>query len=70
VGEAAATMRAAVVEREEIAAEVEHHDVAAVDLAELARARRDIIDGGNDVGGHVGSDSPPSCPRLSRASTS
>src|SRR5262245_18823312 len=38
--QAAAAVRAAVVQREELAAEIEHHDGAAVDLREPARARR------------------------------
>src|SRR5687768_18556326 len=50
--EAAAAMRTAVVEREELPAEVEHHDRAVVDLDQLALAGRNLIDGGNDVGGH------------------
>src|SRR5215510_3426581 len=45
-------MRAAVVEREEIAAEIEHHDIAACDRDQLALARRYLIYGGDDVAGH------------------
>ena len=50
--EAAAAMRATVVEREEIAAEIEHHDIAAADLDQLALAGRNLIDGGDDVACH------------------
>ena len=52
VRQAAATMRTAVVESEEIAAKIEHHDVAAGNFDELALAGRDLIDGGDDVASH------------------
>src|SRR5438105_3863966 len=45
-GETAAAVRAAVIECEEIAGEIEHHDGAAVHVNELARARRDLLDAG------------------------
>src|SRR5262249_16997511 len=49
VAKAAAAMRAAVVEGEEVAGQIEHHDGAAVHLDELARARRDLIDARDNV---------------------
>src|SRR5215510_983241 len=51
-GETAAAMRAAIVESEEIAGEIEHHDGATVYLDKLARARPDLIDARNNVAGH------------------
>src|SRR5215475_5409059 len=44
VAKAAATMRTAIVERKEIAGQIEHHDGAAVHLDELAGARWDLVD--------------------------
>jgi hypothetical protein len=52
VGEAAAAMRATIVEREEFAAEIVDHDGAPADLDQLALAGWDLIDGGDDVVGH------------------
>jgi hypothetical protein len=45
VAQAAAFVRAAIVEREELAAEVEHDDGAAVHIDQLAVARRNVSTG-------------------------
>src|SRR5262249_20475439 len=50
--ETAAAVRAAVVEREIVTAEVEHDDGASVHLDELAPARRNLIDRRDDVARH------------------
>src|SRR5215213_6487417 len=50
--EAAAAMRAAVVECVELAGKIEHHDGAPTHLNKLAGARRNLIDGSDDVFGH------------------
>jgi hypothetical protein len=42
-------VRASVAEREKLAAEIEHHDRAAVGVHQLAAARRDFVDRGDDV---------------------
>src|SRR5262245_2736457 len=47
--QAAAAVRAAVVEGEELAAQIEHDDRAAIDLRELARAGRNVADRGDHV---------------------
>src|SRR5580704_9498634 len=52
VGEAAAAVRAAIGEREELAAEIVDHDRTAADLDQLALAGRDLIDAGDDMAGH------------------
>ena len=49
VAQAAALVRAAIVEREELATEVEHHDRASVHVDQLALARRDVGGRGDDV---------------------
>ena len=56
VAQAAAFVRAAIVEREEFAAEIEDDDRAAVHIDQLALTRRDVSDRGNDVPRHQ--DSP------------
>jgi len=48
---------AAVQHGEELAADVEHADLAAVDLDHLPTARRDLVDGRDDVSGR-----PRRCP--------
>jgi hypothetical protein len=45
-------MRAAIGQREILAVEIEHADLAAVDLDNLAVARRDIDGAGNDLTFH------------------
>jgi hypothetical protein len=45
-------MRAAIVEREELTGDIEHHDRTPVHLNQLAPARRNVIDRGNDVPRH------------------
>src|SRR5688572_27993804 len=72
VGQAAASVRTTVVQGKELAGEIKHHDGAAVHLDQLALAGRNLIDGGDDVARHgtYRTPSSPSCPRLSRASTS
>src|SRR5262245_51211031 len=55
--QAAAAVRAAVVEGEELAAQIEHDDRAAIDLRELARAGRNVADCGDHVLGHAVSSS-------------
>src|SRR5262245_58441320 len=52
IAKTAAAVRATIVERKEIAGEIEHHDGAAVHVDELAGARRDLIDARNHVAGH------------------
>jgi hypothetical protein len=52
IGEAAAAVRAAIVERKEFAAEIVDHDRTAGHLDKLALAGRNLIDGGDDVAGH------------------
>src|SRR5438309_4754622 len=47
-------MRAAVQQAEELAVDVEHRDRAFVDGEEFSRARRQLLDGCNDVAGHEG----------------
>src|SRR5436305_13756266 len=49
LAQAAAAMRTAVRQREELAAEVEHDDGAAVGADQLAAARRDFARGRDDV---------------------
>jgi hypothetical protein len=55
VKEAAAPMRAAIVEREKLAAQIEHHDRPPVHLRKLARAGRNVGDRGNHMLGHQSS---------------
>jgi hypothetical protein len=50
--EAAASMRAAVGQRVELATEIEHHDGTPAHLDELASARRNLIDRSDDVFSH------------------
>ena len=50
--EAAAAVGTAVIEREELAAKIVDHDRAAAHLDELALARRNFIDGGDDMSCH------------------
>src|SRR5947209_6094175 len=52
LAEAAALVRTAVAQREELTAEVEHHDGAPGDRHQLAAARRDLGNGSDDVLGH------------------
>jgi hypothetical protein len=51
-------MRTAVVEREELAAQIEHHDGAAVHLRKPAGAGRNVTDGGDHMLGHAQSALP------------
>ena len=46
-------MRAAVEQREELAVDMEHDDVAAIDLDHLVTARRNVCGAGDDVTGHA-----------------
>jgi hypothetical protein len=50
--EAATSMWTAVVERIELATEIEHHDGTPAHLDELASARRNLIDRSDDVFSH------------------
>ena len=52
VVEAAAAVRTTIVERKELAAQIEDHDRPAVELGKLTRPRRNLGDGGNHVLGH------------------
>ena len=45
-------MRAAIEQREELAVDVEHHDVAAVDAEHLVAAGRNVGGAGDNVAGH------------------
>src|SRR5262245_22670735 len=51
--QAAAAVRASVVESEELAAQIEHDDRTPIDLRELARAGRNVADRGDHVLGHA-----------------
>ena len=46
-------MRTTVEQREELAIDMEHDDVAAVDTDDLVAAGRDLGDAGDDVTGHL-----------------
>ena len=46
-------MRAAIEQREELAVDVEHDDVAAIDVDHLVAAGRDVGGAGDDVAGHA-----------------
>src|ERR1700754_2851068 len=47
-----ALMRAAIEQRKELAVDVEHHDVAAIDADHLVAAGRDLAGASDDVTGH------------------
>jgi hypothetical protein len=46
-------MRTAIEQREELAIDVEHDDVAALDANNLVAAGRDVRGAGDDMPGHV-----------------
>src|SRR5947209_5434421 len=52
LAQAAALVGAAIVQREELAAEIEHHDGAAIHIDKLAVPRRNIFDRSNDMPRH------------------
>src|SRR6185312_7745549 len=66
LAQAAAAMRTAVVEREELAAEIEHHDGAPVHLREPAGAGRNVADRGDHMLGHGSSRLWPSIEPVER----
>src|SRR5262245_3922618 len=66
VKEAAAPVRAAIVEREKLAAQIEHHDRPPVHLREPARAGRNVGDRGNHMLGHQSSRLSAAKSRLDR----
>src|SRR5262249_31493108 len=66
VKEAAAPVRAAIVEREKLAAQIEHHDCPPVHLRELARAGRNVGGRGDHMLGHQSSRLRAAKSRLDR----